>query len=158
MIDFIADNFYYLFLAWLVLNLMQRKHRERGSRKRTATLIQAILIFIVYIGAMVIREEGLEPKWMMIPFAVVAVILYFFRDRIIPYKRNCVSCGARLNMNQILLFDANLCSNCDPDEQTDNDVDQVAEESEEEGEAVDKTESGSLEEDDKKEKIEGGSE
>ncbi len=119
MIDFIADNFYYLFLGWLVLNLMQRKYRSRGNAKRTATLIQAVLIFVVYIGAMVIREEGLEPKWMMIPFAVVAVALYFFRDRILPYKRNCINCGARLSMNQILLFDANLCSKCDPEEQQD---------------------------------------
>jgi hypothetical protein len=122
MIDFIADNFYYLFLGWLVLNLMQRKHRTRGSRNRTATLMQAILIFILYIGAMVIREEGLEPKWIMVPLAVVAAGIYFFRDRIFPYKRNCVSCGAKLNMNQIFMYDANLCSNCDPDEQPDADA------------------------------------
>ena len=129
MIDFIADNFYYLFLGWLVVNLMQRKYRERGHKKRNATLLQAILIFIIYIGAMVIREEGFEPKWIMIPFALVAIGFYFFRDRILPYKRNCVNCGAKLNFNQIVMFDANLCSNCDPLEQdssTEEEDDQAA--------------------------------
>ncbi|MDC7233497.1 MAG: hypothetical protein PQJ58_09715 [Spirochaetales bacterium] len=117
MIDFIADNFYYVFLGWLILNLVQRRYRERGTKKRSATLYQAILIFIVYIGATVIREEGFEVKWIIVPLAVVAAAIYFFRDRILPYKRNCVNCGAKLNMNQIFLFDANLCADCDPLEQ-----------------------------------------
>lgn len=117
MIDFIADNFYYVFLGWLVLNLVQRRYRGRGAGKRSATLYQAILIFIVYIGATVIREEGFEVKWIIIPLAVVAAAIYFFRDRILPYKRNCVNCGAKLNMNQIFLYDANLCEKCDPLEQ-----------------------------------------
>ncbi len=116
MIDFIADNFYYVFLAWIVLSLMQRRHRGRGDKKRTATLIQSVMIFIVYIGAMVIREEGLEEKWIVIPLAIVAGILYFFRSKVLPYERRCRNCGAKLNMNQIFMFDANLCADCDPDE------------------------------------------
>jgi len=142
MIDFIADNFYYVFLGWLVLNLVQRKHRERGSRKRTATLLQAILFFILYIGATVIREEGFEPKWIIVPLAVIAVALYFFRDKILPYKRNCVNCGAKLNMNQIFMYDANLCSNCDPLEQPDE-TDEQGESEDQESEG--KEESSALE-------------
>ena len=114
MIDFIADNFYYVFLGWLVLNLIQRRYRARGAKKRTATLYQAILIFIIYIGATIIREESFEVKWIIVPLAVVAAAIYFFRDRILPYKRNCVNCDAKLNMNQIFIYDANLCTDCDP--------------------------------------------
>ena len=116
MIDFIADNFYYVFLAWIVLSLIQRRYRGRGDKKRTATLIQSILIFVVYIGAMVIREESLEEKWIMVPLGAVAVALYFFRSRIIPYQAKCRNCGTKLTMNQIFLYDANLCTDCDPDE------------------------------------------
>ena len=83
------------FLGWLVLNLVQRKHRERGSRKRTATLLQAILFFILYIGATVIREEGFEPKWIIIPLGVIAAAIYFFRDKILPYKKDCINCGTK---------------------------------------------------------------
>lgn len=118
MIDFIADNFYYVFLGWIILSLVQRRYRGRGDRKRTATLIQSILIFILYIGAVLIREEGFEKKWIMIPFAIIAVVLYFFRSKVIPYELKCRNCGARLNMNQIFIYDANLCSDCDPDEKT----------------------------------------
>jgi len=124
MIDFIADNFYYVFLGWLVLNLVQRRYRERGSKKRTATLMQAILFFILYIGATVIREEGFEPKWIIVPLGVIAAALYFFRDKILPYKSSCENCGAKLNMNQIFLYDANLCSKCDPYEQPEESEDQ----------------------------------
>lgn len=140
MIDFIADNFYYLFLGWLVLNLVQRRYRARGSKKRTATLYQAILIFIVYIGATIIREEGFEVKWIIVPLIVVAAAIYFFRDRILPYKRNCVNCDAKLNLNQIFLYDANLCVDCDPLEQdvepesSEDDESSEGEDSESEGE------------------------
>ncbi len=119
MIDFIVDYFYYLFLGILVLNIIQRKQRERGMKKRSATLYQAILVFILYVGASVIKAEGLEPKWIIVPLAVIAVALYFFRERIIPYKTKCINCGARLDMNQMFLYDANLCSKCDPYEQPD---------------------------------------
>ncbi len=113
MVDFIADNFYYLFLGWIVLNLIQRRYREKGRKKRTATLIQAVMIFILYIGAMIIRAESLPVKWIMVPLGVIAAMLYFFRDRILPYKTRCINCRKRLSMNEILFFDANLCSGCD---------------------------------------------
>ncbi|QEN08232.1 hypothetical protein EXM22_09615 [Oceanispirochaeta crateris] len=130
MIDFIADNFYYVFLGWLVLNLVQRRYRERGSKKRTATLFQAILIFILYIGATVIREEGFEPKWIMVPLGIIAAMIYIFRSKIFPYRRDCAHCGAKLNLNQIFLYDANLCSNCDPLEQPSEEESSVADEPE----------------------------
>ncbi|MBF9017480.1 MULTISPECIES: hypothetical protein [unclassified Oceanispirochaeta] len=135
MIDFIADNFYYVFLGWLVLNLIQRRYRSRGAKKRTATLYQAILIFIIYIGATIIREESFEVKWIIVPLAVVAAAIYFFRDRILPYKRNCVNCDAKLNMNQIFIYDANLCADCDPDEQEDETSEEDIEEGTEEATA-----------------------
>ncbi len=115
MIDFIVDKFYYLFLGLIVLSLVQR-HRGRGNSKRTATIFQAILVFIIYIGAMVIKEENLEKKWIIVPLAIVAAVLYFFRSRIIPYKMHCRNCGAKLNAAQIFMHDSNLCSNCDPDD------------------------------------------
>ena len=116
MIEFIADKFYYLFLGLIILSLVQRR-KGRGNIKRTATVFQAILVFILYIGAMVIQEEGFEKKWIVIPLAVVALALYFFRPRILPYKLHCRNCGARLNATQIFMHDSNLCSNCDPDDQ-----------------------------------------
>ena len=117
MITFIVDKFYYLFLGLIVLSLVQR-HRGKGNTKRTATVFQAILVFIIYIGAMVIQEEGFENKWISIPLAVVALALYLFRPRILPYKLNCRNCGTRLTASQIFMHDSNLCAACDPDEQT----------------------------------------
>ncbi len=112
MIDFIADKFYYLFLGWIVMNLMQRRYKNLGSKKRNATLIQAVMIFILYIGAMIIREESLPVKWIALPLAIIAAILYFFRDKVLPYKLRCINCGKRLNTNEIFMLDANLCSDC----------------------------------------------
>ncbi len=121
MITFIVDKFYYLFLGLIILSLVQR-HRGRGNTKRTATVFQAILVFIIYIGAMVIQEEGLEKKWIAIPFAVVALALYLFRPRILPYKLHCRNCGTRLTASQIFMHDSNLCAACDPDDQPAEDV------------------------------------
>ncbi len=116
MIDFIADKFYYLFLGWIVLNLMQRRYRDRGSRKRTATLIQAVMIFILYIGAMIIREEALPVKWIALPLGIIGGILYFFRNKVLPYKLKCVNCGKKLGFNEIFMIDANLCPDCNEEE------------------------------------------
>ena len=151
MIDFIADYFYYVFLGLLVLNIIQRKYRERGVKKRGATLYQAILVFILYIGATVIREEGFEKKWIIIPLALIAVALYFFRDRIVPYKTRCINCGAKLNTNQIFIYDANLCSSCDPYEQPDPEEQADAGETASQDESVDSDEPA----DGKPEEIEG---
>ena len=52
------------------------------------------------------------------------VILYFFRSKVIPYETKCRNCGAPLNMNQIFLYDANLCSSCDPLERPQEDAEE----------------------------------
>ncbi len=112
MINLIADNFYYLFIAVIVLNLFQRKYRERGQDKRIASLFISIMVFIVYFGAITIRAKNLPEIWILLPLAVDISLFYALKKRILVFRKSCTRCGKNLSAAELFCLDSNLCREC----------------------------------------------
>ena len=117
MVDFIAKNFYYLFLGLIIFNVIQRKYRGVGDRKRMASLIVAIMVFILYIGAKGIQAKNLEEYWIFLPVFIDLTIFYTLKNKIFIFKINCVECGKKLSSREMLYVDSNLCADCDHTEE-----------------------------------------
>ena len=113
MINFIADNFYYLFIALILFNFFQRKQMGKGQRKRMASLIISIMVFILYIGAILITVKNLSHLWILLPVAVDISLFLTLKNRIMIFRKNCEKCGGKLSYTEMLSIDSNLCSNCE---------------------------------------------
>ena len=133
---FITDNFYWLFLAALFLNLFQRKHMKTGEKKRFATLFIALAFFAFFVGSGALVQFGLSDLFLIPLIGLIALVIWRFRDRIFPFTFKCVNCGARLDSKRMLFHDNNLCENCDTPEEDGL----KTEEKEEEEKAEEKTE------------------
>lgn len=119
--EFIAGNFYYLFLAILVVNLFQRKHQKKSPKKRFATLFLAIGVFIFYTAAQLFRNFEISDAFLFPVAAVIIYVFYRYRERLFPFTTKCKKCGKTLDYNQILFNDSNLCGDCEePEEEEDS--------------------------------------
>ncbi len=96
----------------LVPNLMFRKYGQSAGKKRMSSLMQAIAVFLITTASAFIVEKELTDKYLFIAMAIVAVLLYMFRERVFPYKLNCVECDAKLDFKTIYFMDDNLCTDC----------------------------------------------
>jgi hypothetical protein len=126
MIDFIAKNFYYLFLGLIIFNVIQRKYRGVGGNKRMASLIAAIMVFILYIGAQGIKAKNLPEYWIYLPIFIDITLFYALKNKLFIFKRNCVNCGKKLSSREMLYIDSNLCADCDhTEERLDKQIDEM---------------------------------
>ncbi len=108
----IADNYLWFLVAILMVNLYQRKAAPRSYRKRSATLIIAVLAMVWQILIVVIISRGL-PHWLAIPaLALVVAIGIPLRKRILLFRTTCVRCSAKLPATAIINHDDNLCAAC----------------------------------------------
>ena len=115
--EFIAGNFFYVFIVFIGLNLYQRRFKEAGFRKRTATLIHAVSLFLVFAAASVIAEFGAGDIYLVAVILVVGIVLAtVLRERAFPFRRKCAECGTGLDFNTVLFRDDNLCAKCSPDD------------------------------------------
>lgn len=96
----------------LVPNLFFRRYKQPTSKKRMASLYQAIAVFIITTVAAFIADRGLTDVYLYAGILIVAVILFFMRARVFPYRLNCGKCGIRLDMRAIYFMDDNLCETC----------------------------------------------
>ena len=114
--EFIARDFFYVFLAIIFLTVYERKFGWSASRKRMATLIQGIAVFLVGSVAAGIMEFGGSDLHLLLAVLVIgAVVAFPLRSRAFPYQRTCPSCNTRLDYNTILFRDDNLCESCRPE-------------------------------------------
>ena len=111
-IDFVSKYFYYLFLALILLTVIQRKYRGEGDQKRFAVLMVSIFVFVMYIGALGIRSKNLDQSWLLLPFLVDLSLVYVLRKKLFIFKTTCRSCGKKLAGTDILYIDSNLCNDC----------------------------------------------
>ena len=126
MIDFIAKNFYYLFLGLIIFNMIQRKYRGVGGNKRMASLIAAIMVFILYIGAHGIKAKNLPEYWISVPIFIDITLFYALKNKLFIFKRNCIECGKKLSTKEMLYIDSNLCADCDhTEERLDKQIDDM---------------------------------
>ncbi len=110
--SFIADNLFYVFLGVVALTLFQRKYGKNVVKKRMAILYIAIMVFTLHISAVLIVEFELSDSILLIWAAAVAVVFYYKRDKVFPFRYKCVSCSSRMSFNEIFFDDSNMCESC----------------------------------------------
>jgi hypothetical protein len=109
---FIADNFYWVFLGVLAMNVFSRKHQRTARKKRMAILFLAIIIFGLYCAGILIVQFELSDYLLLIYVAIAAPIMYIFREKILPFRFKCRECRASMDFNDIAFHDSNLCAKC----------------------------------------------
>lgn len=109
---FIAENFFWVLIAVLALNLFQRRKGKASRQKRQATLWWAILVFGLYVAGVFIVQFKVSDLFLLIYASIAAGLVYKFRYIFLPFKLKCVSCGKQMDFNQIFFDDSNLCTNC----------------------------------------------
>ncbi len=113
--DKLTEPVFWLLAAAAILNLTQKRYHKTCMKKRTATLVWAILVFVFYVVVVLVAtNEKLPDYFLLIGLAIVAVGGYIFREKAFPYKLKCISCQTRLSFTRILYHDSNMCEKCDP--------------------------------------------
>lgn len=108
----IADNYLWFLVAILVVNLYQRKAAPRSYRKRSATLIIAVIAMVWQVLIVIILSRGL-PHWLAIPALALALAIGIpLRKRLLLFRTTCVRCSAKLTTTAIINYDDNLCDAC----------------------------------------------
>jgi len=115
-IDFIVKYFYWAFLGWILITVLQRRHGNKGIKKRMAVLYQAIVIFLVMVYATILKMNELTDAYLIIAGIAVVLVLFFGRKKILPYQRNCRVCGKKMSFERTFYYDDPLCSEHDKDE------------------------------------------
>ena len=114
----LIDPFFWVLAAVALLNIMQRRHHKHCNKKRVSTLIWAVLVFILYVVLTIVASNEKISDYFLIPAVVaVAIAAYILREKALPYKLKCTSCGKKLNFDRIMYYDSNMCEECDPPEE-----------------------------------------
>lgn len=112
-LDFVIKYFYWAFLGWIFMTLIQRRHGNKGAKKRMAVLYQSIIIFLVMVYASILKMNDLTDIYLIIAAIAVVMILFFGRNRILPYHTKCKECGKKLSFERIFYYDEPLCDEHD---------------------------------------------
>ena len=141
----ISENFFWVFIAILFINILQRKHHAKAERKRFATLYLGIAAFGVYVAGMSIVEFDLTDIVLRPVVAAIGAILFFFREHTWPFRLTCRETGRRLTWDEILYDDSNLSAEAKGEER-----EEASEESN--GESFEESTEGSGEDSEEKSK------
>jgi 8-oxo-dGTP diphosphatase len=126
-VTFVADNFFWVFVGILLVNLLQRRYQETAQKKRFATLYLAIAAFFVYTGAQLLVEFELSPYYFVPAVALIIGVVYYYREHTFPFRLRCPRSGRILNLETILFRDSNILPEAEngapapPDEDEDAD-------------------------------------
>lgn len=96
----------------LLPNLLFRRYGQGTGKKRWASLLQAIAVFLITSMAGLVLNFGLKDYHFLSGVFLVLVALFVFREKVFPYRLSCVSCNARLDFQTIYFRDDNLCLSC----------------------------------------------
>lgn len=116
--QWITDLGIWPLIVMLLPNLMLfRKQGQASTKKRTASLYQAIAVFLVTIVAGTVTNFGLTDTYLVVGVAVVAVAAYLLRNRMFPYRSTCPECGRKHDIfsaefKNIYVMDDDLCDAC----------------------------------------------
>ena len=110
-LDFFSTVFNWIMLLVILVNIQQRRY-PLASAKRMATLLMAVFYMFVFI-LLILRAQFSLPEWMEWPILAIGIaLLVIFRKYVFPFRRRCVKCGEKLNLDQWLGCDENLCTEC----------------------------------------------
>lgn len=116
----LTEPVFWALAATAILNLMQRRHHKTCTKKRTSTLIWAVLVFVFYVAVIIVASnEKISDYFLILGLAIVAAAAYFLREKAWPYTIKCTSCGERKTFDRIVYYDSNMCEKCDPPDEED---------------------------------------
>jgi 8-oxo-dGTP diphosphatase len=107
-VTFVADNFFWVFIAILLVNLLQRRYQETAQKKRFATLYLGIAAFFVYSSAQLLVEFELSPYYFVPTVLLILGVVYYYREHTFPFRLRCPRSGKILNLETILFRDSNI--------------------------------------------------
>ncbi|MGM0673961.1 MAG: hypothetical protein ACQETQ_04630 [Spirochaetota bacterium] len=107
-VSFVAEEFFWVFLGILLINLLQRRHHDTAEKKRFATLYLGIAMFFVYTSAQFIVMYEQPPYYFIAALAVIIGVLYRYREHTFPFRLRCRRTGKILNFDTILFRDSNI--------------------------------------------------
>jgi len=108
----ISDEYLWLLVGILMVNLYQRRSPFNVDKKRLSTVYIACLAFLFEIFLILILAKSL-PTWLIFPSLAIVILLgYILREKVWPYKLYCSKCGKRMNFTEIINIDENTCTDC----------------------------------------------
>ncbi|MFW5786210.1 MAG: hypothetical protein ACOCYC_03115 [bacterium] len=111
--EFVANEFYWVFLGILLLNVFQRRHHQTAVKKRFATLYLGGAAFAVFLIANSVVQYGLPNYGLIVGVVAVITVLYIFRRHTFPFTLRCRRSGRRLDLHTILFRDSNILPDYD---------------------------------------------
>ena len=96
---------------------MFRKYSPDSSRKKMASLLHAIAVFLFTVSAALIAMLEGSDLYLLLSLAVIAGAAYLLRDRMFPYRLTCPNCGHKhevftSDFKNIYFHDDHLCDKC----------------------------------------------
>ncbi|NBF39797.1 MAG: hypothetical protein GVY14_05225 [Spirochaetes bacterium] len=122
-VAFVADNFFWVFIGILLVNLLQRRYQATAEKKRFATLYLGIAAFFVYTSAQALVMYELSPYYFVPILGLIVGVVYYYRKHTFPFRLHCPRSGKLLNLETILFRDSNILpesENGDPPSDTEN--------------------------------------
>lgn len=111
MLQIFADNFMWVLMIVLLVNLSQRK-LAHSDKKRIATIYIAALLLLYNILVVLVLTKELPMYLGYVAIVVPIAIGIFFRDKVWPFRLHCKKCGVRMPFDRIIGGDENFCEDC----------------------------------------------
>lgn len=108
LVAFVAENFFWVFIAILLVNVLQRRHQATAEKKRFATLYLGIAAFFFYTSAQALVMYELSPYYFVPVAALIVGVVYHYREHTFPFRLHCARSGKLLNLETILFRDSNI--------------------------------------------------
>jgi len=116
--EWIAGLGVYPLLVMLVPSItLFRKRGREVMVKQTASVLHAIIVFLITAAAMAIVAYELSDLLMIPVVLVIGGAAYLLRKRVFPYRLTCPECGRRhalfsAEFRNVYVMDDSLCNEC----------------------------------------------
>lgn len=109
-------------VALWVFHLYQRKFREAGARKRSATLALTLIVIGAWVAAWAFNRFGIRDAWLIAVAGAAALLIAWQRRLLFPFRRRCPRCGKAVSVVRMLCLDSNTCEACEPPASTEGET------------------------------------
>jgi 8-oxo-dGTP diphosphatase len=100
-------------VVW-VYHLAQRRYAEAGEKKRTASLLFALVFVGLWVASYALRQFNADDVFLIPVFFLAFTVISWRRKDFFPFRFSCAQCGKPLSLQKILFYDSNACDACDP--------------------------------------------
>jgi 8-oxo-dGTP diphosphatase len=111
MLQKFADNFMWILMFVLLVNISQRK-LDHSEKKRFATIYIAALLLIYNVLIIIVLMNELPTYLGYVALIVPISLGIIFRDRVWPFRLHCKKCGVKMKYERVIGGDENLCESC----------------------------------------------